>query len=175
MLNRKNMWRGCYWISIMNGPTGERKHFERFTWEVWRGLLLTPTELSMFYWILVYEFTVLVNLYLFQSLFRFSAPYLRVCSLLRALWAPDWPVFGWEANPLSCLQNLPSHHTLSSVFFCLHIPTAPGPVSCSSSVRGPCEWVPEDCLRSHEGLLPPGLRRPSLSPRNPQAIHTSEL
>ena len=119
---------------------GSHERFERFAFD-------SKQELSGFYWILVYEFTGLINLYLYFSpyseTFQAISQDLPFTQGLR--WALNWPLFGLEAKP-SARPSEPAF-SLSPVLslICLHVLLSPNPVSCSSSVsQGPCEWIPED-------------------------------
>ena len=131
---------------------GSHERFERFAFD-------SKQELSGFYWILVYEFMVLVNLYLYFSPYSetFQAISQGLLSTQSLGWALDWPVFGWEAKPPSGLQNLPSHSHSSSVFFVFtsSCPPAQCPAPAQSGSMWMSPWRP--ALWSHEGLFPPGL------------------
>lgn len=100
----------------------------------------------------------LICIYISVPIQRLFRPYLRVCSLLKALGEP-WigQCLAWRPSPRPGLQNPPSYSHSSSVFFVFmsYCPPAQCPAPAQSGSLWMNSW--RLALWSHEGLFPLGL------------------
>lgn len=172
------MWRGPLNIDFMKWTD----RWEETFWEVHmrglRGLLLTPNRSCLVFtefWCMSSR-CWLICIYISVPIQRLFRPYLRVCSLLRALGEP-WigQCLAGRPNPHQAFRTCLLTRTLPQSSSSSHL-TAPRPSVLLQLSQGPCEWVPEDrpCDPMRASFLQVCADL-SCHLEIPQAIHTSEL